>query len=78
MPLINCKIYPELHLTKNSVMSSVAGATTFQITSTKLYLPIVTLPTKGNVKLTKQLSKEFKRPFYWNEYKSNRNTRIRC
>ena len=51
-------------------MSSIAGATTFQITSTELYVPIVTLSTKYNVNLTKQLNEGFKRPVYWNEYKS--------
>ena len=51
-------------------MSSVAGATTFKIASTKLYDPNVTLSTKGNVNLTKQLNKEFKRLVYWIEYKS--------
>ena len=30
--------------------------TTFQITSTKLYVPVVTLSTKDNVDLTKQLN----------------------
>ena len=38
MPLINCKIHLELNWTKDCVMSSIAGATTFQITSTKLYV----------------------------------------
>ena len=45
MPLIDCKIHLELNWTKNSVMSSVAPPTTFQITSTNLYVPIVTLPS---------------------------------
>ena len=44
--------------------------TTFKITSTKLYVPIVTLSTKVNVNLTKQLNEGFKRSVYWNEYKS--------
>ena len=44
--------------------------TLFKITSTKLYVPIVTLSTKDNVILTKQLSKGFKSSVYWNEYKS--------
>ena len=44
--------------------------TTFKIISTKLYALIVTLPTKDNVYLTRQLNKEFKRSVYWNEYKS--------
>ena len=43
--------------------------TTFKITSTKLYLPIVTLSTKDNVNLTNQLKEGFKRSVYWNEYK---------
>ena len=44
--------------------------TTFQITSTKLYVPVVTLSTKDNVNLTKQLNERFKRSVYWNECKS--------
>ena len=50
-------------------MSSVAGATRFKITSTKLYVPIVTLSTEDNVNLAKQLNKGFKRSVYWNEFK---------
>ena len=49
--------------------------TTFKITSTKLYVPVVTLSTKDNVNLTKQLSKGFKRSVYWNEYKSKIETK---
>ena len=50
------------------------GETTFKITSTKLYVPIVTLSTKDNVNLTKQLNKGFTRSVYWNEYKSKIET----
>ena len=49
--------------------------TTFKITSTKLYVPIVTLSTKDNVNLTKQLNERFKRSVYWNEYKSKIETK---
>ena len=56
-------------------MSGVARATTFKITSTKLYVPIVTLSTKDNVNLTKQLNKGFKRSVYRNEYKSKIETK---
>ena len=70
MRLINCKLHLELNWTKNSVMSNVATATTFQIKSAKLYVPVVTLPTKESIKLTKKLSKGFKRSVFWNEYKS--------
>ena len=75
IPLINCKIHFELSWTKHCVMSSIAGATEFQITSTKLYVPIVTLSTKDNVNLTKQLNEGFKRSVYWNEYKSKIETK---
>ena len=47
MPLVNCKIHLELNSTKNYLMSDVAG-------NTKLYIPIVTLSNKDNVKLIKQ------------------------
>ena len=55
MPLINYKIHLELSWKNNCVMSSIAGDTTFKTISTKLYVPIVTLSTKDNVNLTKQL-----------------------
>ena len=57
MPLINFKIYLELNWTKNCIMSDIAGYTT-------LYVPIVTLTTKDNVRLTKQLSDGFNRLFF--------------
>ena len=48
---------------------------TFQITSTKLYVPVVTLSTKDNENLTKQLDKGFKISVHWNEYKSKIETK---
>ena len=36
----------------------------------KLHVPIVTLSTKDNVNLTKQLSDGFKRSAYWNSYQT--------
>ena len=74
MPLVNCKIHLELNWIKSSVMSTALDdnntATTFQITSTKLYVPVVTLSTKNSLKLIKQLNKGLKRSVYWNEHKS--------
>ena len=67
MSLNNCKIQLELNWSKDCVMSAIAD-TTFKITNTKLYVPIVTLSTKDNVKLIKLLEEGFKRPVYWNEY----------
>ena len=54
MPLINCKIHLELNWNKDCVMSTTDEAT-FKITNTKLYVPIVTLSSKDNVKLVKLL-----------------------
>ena len=61
MSLINCKIHLELNWNNNCVMygaDTYAGGdnandreTTFQITSTKLYVPNVALSTKDNVNL---------------------------
>ena len=56
-------------------MSNIAGDTTFEITHAKLYVPIVTLSTKDNVNLAKQLNKGFKRSVYWNKYKSKAETK---
>ena len=55
-------------------MSTIAD-TTFKITNTKLYVPIVTLSSKDNVKLVKLLEEGFKRPAYWNEYQTKIETR---
>ena len=40
-----------------------------------MYVPVVTLSTKDNVNLTKQLNEGFKRSVYWNEYKSKIETK---
>ena len=51
-------------------MLSIAGTVaTFTITDTKLYVPVVTLKTEDNTKLSKLLSEGFKRSVYWNKYK---------
>ena len=70
MLLINCKIHLELNWNNNCVMYGADRETTIKITSTKSYVPIVTLSTRDNVNLTKQLNEGFKRSVYWNEYKS--------
>ena len=56
-------------------MSSVAGVTAYQITSTKFYVSIVTLSTKDNVNLTKQLNEGFRRSMFWNKYRSKIQTK---
>ena len=71
MPLINCEICLQLKWSKNCVL--VAGTAAkqipyFQITDTKLYVPVVTSLTQDNIKLLKQLESNFKRTIYWNKY----------
>ena len=69
MPLINCKVELSLTWNKNCILSSVADDSNFAITDTKLYVPVVTLKTEGNAKLSKLLSEGFKRSVYWNKCK---------
>ena len=73
MPLINCKVEFSLTWNKNCILSSVVDDSTFAITDAKLYVPVVTLKTEDNTKLSKLLSKGFKRPIHWNEYKVTPN-----
>ena len=68
MPLINCKVELSLKWYERCLLTT-ANTATFTITDAKLYVPIVTLRTEGNTKLSKLLSEGFKRPIYWNKYK---------
>ena len=68
MPLINCKVELSLKWIERYLLT-VANTATFKITDGKLYVPTVTLKTEGNTKLSKLLSKRFKRSIYWNKYK---------
>ena len=51
------------------MLRNLVGALNFTITDAKLYVSIVILSTEDNAKLSKLLSKGFKRPGYWNKYK---------
>ena len=42
----------------------------FQIKDTKLYVPVVTLSKKKDIKFFEQLKLGFKRTIKWNEYRS--------
>ena len=71
MPLINCKVQLSLKRIENFVLTTAAigadanatgaDSATFKITDAKLYVPIVTLKTEDNTKLSKLLSEGFKR-----------------
>ena len=69
MALINCKIEFLLGWYEECILSNAGTAATFKITDSKLYVPIVTLKTKDNTKLSKWLSEVLKRSLYWNKYK---------
>ena len=54
MSLINCEINLILTWYTDCAISSVTGETTFAITDTKIYVPILTLSTQDNARLLKQ------------------------
>ena len=70
MLLINSKIHLELNWIEDCILSSAGNSAKFKITDAKLHVHIVTLSTKDNVNLTKQLSNEFKRSVYQNSYQT--------
>ena len=73
IPLINCEVELILFWSKNCVSTNMTvnagvnpaivapSGATFKITDTKLYVPIVTLSKKNNIKILEQLKTEFKR-----------------
>ena len=47
----------------------------FTIKDTKLYVPVVILSARDNLKLSKIVSKGFERSAYWNEYETKSETK---
>ena len=73
MPLINCEVNLLLTWSANCVIiyTNVANQNpTFEITETKLYVPVIALSTQDNAKLLPQLKTGFKRTINWNKYLS--------
>ena len=82
MQLINCEIELILTWSKNCALADVAvdadanpavvapTGLQFQITDTKLYVPVATLSTKDDNIFLEQLKSEFKRTIKWNKYRS--------
>ena len=60
----------------NCVVSNAAmnQATTFPITNTELYAPVVTWSNDDNAKLLQQLKSGFKRTISWNKYETKKTT----
>ena len=73
MSLINSEVNLSLTWSANCVIiyTNVANQNpTFEITETKLYVPVVTLSAQDNAKLLIQLKSGFKTTINWNEYLS--------
>ena len=70
MPLINCKVSLMLTWSSTCVITNSTGEGKFEITDTKLYVPVVTLSAQDNAKLLQQLKSGFKRVINWNKYLS--------
>ena len=70
MPLINCEVNLILTWSSTCVITDSIGAGIFEITDTKLYVPVVTLSTQENAKFLQQLKSGFKRVINWNKYLS--------
>ena len=61
MHLINCEVNFILSLSDKRVLSNDSKTTTFAMTDTKLYVPVVTLSTQDNAKLIQQLKSGFEK-----------------
>ena len=59
MPLINCEVNLIITWLSTCVIADSSGAWRFEITDTKLYVPVVTLSTQVNSKLLQQLKSGF-------------------
>ena len=82
IPLINCEVELILTWSKNCVLADMTvdvaanpaivapSGAIFQITDTKLYVPVVTLSKENDTKLLEQLKSGFKRTIKWNKYRS--------
>ena len=84
IPLINCEVELILTWSKNCALAVMTrrnaqnnnpaivlpAEITFQITDTKLYVPVVTLTKENDIKLLDQLKLGFKRNIEWKKYRS--------
>ena len=82
VPLINCEVELILTCSKNCVLPDMTvnalanpaiiapTELEFNITDTKLYVPVVSLSKENDIKLLEQLKSGFKRTIKWNKYRS--------
>ena len=75
--MINCEIELDLSWTKNCVLieqnNNITGVN-FVISSTKLYVPGVTLSINDNIKFLENITQGFKRTISWNKRRSEITT----
>ena len=76
MLLINCETNLILTWSDKCVLSNDTKATTFAITDTKLYVPVITLSTQDSTKLSQQLKPGFKRSINWNKHQPKVSSKI--
>ena len=84
MALINCEIELDLKWTKNCIKldlkwtkncvlikedNHITGVS-FTISSSKLYVPVVTLSVNDNTKFLENIKQKFKRAISWNKHRS--------
>ena len=75
LPLINCEIELQLKWTRNCVLiEKDNNITRLTITSTKLYVPVVTLSINDNIKFLENINQGFKRTISCNKYRSEITT----
>ena len=77
MTLVNCEINLDLNWYEGCLIGATnvaVQATTFSITDTKHYVPVVTLSTQDNAKLLEQLKFSFKKTVNWKKYQSKMST----
>ena len=75
---INCEISLMSTWSKDCFLVAGTAANqepTFTITNTKLYVPVVTLPTQDNIKQLQQLESGFKRTVNWNKINVKQQSR---
>ena len=77
MPLIDCEMELDLSRAKDCVLiqhhNNITEAN-FLITSTKLYVPVVTLSINGNLKFLENIKQGFKRTISLNKHRSEITT----
>ena len=80
LPMMDCEIQLNLLWTKDCVLIQHHNNITrknFMITSTKLYVPVVTLSTDDNAKFLENVKQGFKRTIPWNNYSSETTAQLK-